>query len=110
MSIYLILALLGAILPTISNIHFYQAYGPGFDILEFIRLANINPASESLSRDLLIGSSAVFFWIVTESNRLKMKYLWLVFLSGFTISFAFAAPLFLFFREITLNEMESKAN
>ena len=97
--LYILLALVGAVLPTLSNIEFIKLYGPQFDIRLFIELANSNPAAQSLSRDLLVGASAVTIWIVCESKRLKMKNLWIVLLSSFLIAFAFAAPFFLFLRE-----------
>ena len=103
--VYLLLAILGAVLPTLSNIEFIRSYGPYFDIKLFIELANNNPASQSLSRDLLVGSSAVFLWIISESKRLEMKNLWIVILTTFTIAFAFSAPLFLYFRELRIEEM-----
>tara|TARA_Y100001968_G_scaffold315625_1_gene342428 strand:- start:1288 stop:1650 length:363 start_codon:yes stop_codon:yes gene_type:complete len=103
--IYLFLAILGAIFPTLANIEFAKMYGSSFDFKLFIELANDNPASQSLSRDLFIGSSAVFVWIISESNRLKMKNLWIVILTTFTIAFAFSAPLFLYLRELRIEEM-----
>ncbi len=105
--IYLSLAILGAILPTIANFNFIMEYGRTFNIRLFIELANSNPASQSLTRDLAIGASAVMIWIVTESKRLDMKNVWFIVLSAITISFAFAAPLFLYFRERRLLEIES---
>ena len=103
--VYLLLAILGAILPTLANIEFVKSYGPAFDIKLFIELANNNPASQSLSRDLFIGSTAVFVWIISESKRLEMKNLWIVILTTFTIAFAFSAPLFLYLRELRIEEM-----
>tara|TARA_Y100000766_G_scaffold227154_1_gene200210 strand:- start:867 stop:1223 length:357 start_codon:yes stop_codon:yes gene_type:complete len=103
--VYLFLAILGAILPTLANIEFAKSYGPAFDIQLFIELANNNPASQSLSRDLFIGSTAVFIWIISESKRLEMKNLWIVILTTFTIAFAFSAPLFLYLRELRIEEM-----
>ena len=103
--VYLLFAILGAILPTLANIEFAQIYGPSFDIQLFIELANSNPASQSLSRDLLIGSTAIFIWIISESNRLQMKNLWVVILTTFTIAFAFSAPLFLYLRELRIEEI-----
>ncbi len=82
-------------------------YGSTFDIQKFIELANSNPASESLSRDLFIGAGSIFVWIINESRRLKMKNLWVVLLGTFLIAFAFAAPLFLFLRERRLIEMDA---
>ena len=104
---YLALAIAGAIFPTLANIDFMQQYGPAFDVKLFIELANINPAASSLSRDLFIGATTVLVWIVVESYRLKMKHLWIVLLSTFTIAFAFAAPLFLCLRERRLLEISN---
>ncbi len=103
--LYLLLGILGAILTTLANIEFIRDYGPGFNIQEFIELANINPASQSLSRDLFIGSSAIFIWMFNESRRLEIKHFWFVVLTTFTIAFAFSAPLFLCLRERRLIEL-----
>ena len=103
--IYLLLAILGAVLPTLANIEFARSYGPSFDIKLFLELANNNPASQSLSRDLFIGATAVFVWIISESKRLKMKNLWVVILTTFMIAFAFSAPFFLYLRELRIEEM-----
>ena len=105
--IYFLLAIAGLIFPTLANIDFMMSYGPSFDIIKFIELANSNPAAASLSRDLFIGAGAVTIWIFSESRRLHMKNLWVVIL-GFLIAFAFAAPLFLFLRERRLNELSSE--
>ena len=103
--LYLFLSILGAILPMISNFNFAMEYGSSFDINQFIQLANANPAAESISRDLLIGASAVFIWIVNESRKLKMKNMWIVYVGTFLIAFAFSAPFFLFLRERRIIEM-----
>ena len=105
--IYLSLAILGAVLPTFANIQFMQEYGPGFDIELFVQLANNNAAAQSISRDLFIGASAIFIWIIAESRRLSIKNLWIVVLGTFLIAFAFSAPLFLFLRERRLIEIEN---
>ena len=106
--IYLALAIAGGVLPWMANIAFMQEYGSAFDLKVFINLANANPAAQSLSRDLLVGASAITIWMVVESKRLQMKHLWIVLLSAVTIAFAFAAPFFLFLRERRLAELESQ--
>ena len=103
--LYLFLSILGAILPMISNFNFAMEYGSSFDINQFIQLANANPAAESISRDLLIGASAIFIWIVNESRKLNMKNMWIVYVGTFLIAFAFSAPFFLFLRERRMIEM-----
>ena len=106
--LYLLLAIAGLILPTMANISFAREYGPGFDVIQFIRLANVNSAAQSLSRDLFVGATAVFIWIITEAKRLGMKNILVVIISNFLIAFAFAAPLFLYLRERRLIEMENE--
>ena len=103
--LYLFISILGAIFPMISNFNFVMEYGSSFDINQFIQLANANPAAESISRDLLIGASAIFIWIVNESRKLNMKNMWIVYVGTFLIAFAFSAPFFLFLRERRIIEM-----
>ena len=108
--LYLALAVAGGVLPWMANLAFMRDYGSNFDVGLFIALANANAASQSLSRDLLVGASAVTIWMVVESRRLKMRHLWLVLLSSVTIAFAFAAPLFLYLRERRLAELARQGN
>ena len=103
--LYLALAISGAVLPWLANIDFIKEYGSGFDLGMFVRLANANPASSSLSRDLAIGATAVVIWIVQESKRLQMRGLPWVLLSCVTLAFACGAPLFLYLRERRLEEL-----
>ena len=107
--VYLILAILGAVLPWQASLEFMEAAsGSGFDLQRFIADANINPAARSLSRDLLIGASAITIWIVAEAKRLQVKRWWLALIACFSISFACGAPLFLFLREGRIKELEQE--
>ena len=106
--VYLFLSILGAILPMMANFDFAVKYGNSFDIKNFISLANANPAAQSISRDLLVGASAVFIWIVNESKKLNIKNMWVVYFGTFLIAFAFSAPFFLFLRERRIIEIENK--
>jgi hypothetical protein len=103
--IYLLLAVAGAVLPWLANIAFIRDSGQPFDLGLFVRMANANPAAQSLSRDLAVGASAVTLWMVVESRRLRMRGLGWVLLSCVTIAFAFGAPLFLYLRERRLQEL-----
>ena len=105
--IYLFLSILGAVLPMMANFDFAMEYGNSFDIKNFISLANANPAAQSISRDLLVGASAIFIWIVNESKKLNIKNMWIVYFGTFLIAFAFSAPFFLFLRERRIIEIES---
>ena len=103
--IYLLLALLGAVLPWLANLEFIKVHGGGFDLGLFINLANANPAAQSLSRDLLVSSTAVSIWIVVEARRLKMRGLTATLVLCFGVAFACGAPFFLFLRERRLQEL-----
>ncbi len=104
--LYFFISILGAILPMMANYDFAMEYGNSFDLNNFISLANANPAAQSISRDLLIGASAVFIWIVNESKKLNIKNMWIVYLGTFLIAFAFSAPFFLFLRERRIIELK----
>jgi hypothetical protein len=106
--VYLMLAIAGAVAPWLANIEFVQQYGPGFDLSHFINLANANPAAKSLSRDLAIGATAVFIWMINESKRLQIKGAIPAIASCFVIAFACGVPLFLFLRERRIDELIKK--
>ena len=95
----------GGAFTTVSNIEFVKDYGPGFDVIKFFELATNNPASQSLSFDLLFVASAIFIWMFIESRRLSMRHFWIITLATFSIAIAFSAPLFLFLRERRLLEI-----
>jgi len=104
--VYLGLAIAGGVLPWLANLEFIRTYGQVFDIGLFVRLANGNPAAQSLSRDLAIGATAVTIWMVSESRRLRVRGIGWILLSCVTIAFAFGAPMFLYLRERRLAELE----
>lgn len=108
-ALYLLLSGLGAVLPWLANLDFIQQHGSGFDLGLFINLANANPAAQSLSRDLLVSSSAVTIWIIVEARRLKMRGLLGTLGLCFGVAFACGAPFFLYLRERRLQELSRGA-
>ena len=106
---YLLLALLGAVLPWQANLEFMQTgTGSGFNLSGFIRDANLNAASRSLSRDLIIGATAFTIWIAIEGRRLQVKGWWITLVLCVTVSFACGGPFFLHLRERRLVELEKE--
>lgn len=103
--LYLTLAIVGAALTWQANLAFMQAHGTAFDLGLFVRLANANPAAQSLSRDLAVAASAFTVWMIAENRRLAMKGLPWVLLICVTIAFACGGPLFLYLRERRLMEI-----
>jgi hypothetical protein len=108
--LYLTLAIAGAVLTWQANLAFMQAHGTTFDLGLFVRLANANPAAQSLSRDLAVAATAFTVWMVAESRRLAIKGLPWVLLLCVTVAFACGGPFFLFLRERRLVEMARTAS
>ena len=104
--VYLALSIAGACLTWLATWDFIQTYGSGFDLGLFLSLANVNPASQFVARDLAVGATAVTVWMVLESRRLKMRGLVWVLLSCLLIAFGCGAPLFLHLRERRLAELQ----
>jgi hypothetical protein len=103
---YISLAIGGLLSTQSANLAFVQASGGGFDIADFIRQAGANAAAQSLSYDLLFGSTAVLVWMESERRRLKLRHgLWPILLS-MGVAFAFGVPLFLLLRERHLHAEE----
>lgn len=103
--VYLLLAVAGAVLPWMANLEFMNLHGASFDVGLFVRLANANPAAQSLSRDLAIAASAVSIWMVSEAKRIGVRGIGWVLLSCVSVAFAFGCPLFLYLRERRLAEL-----
>jgi hypothetical protein len=62
-----------------------------------------NPATSSLSVDLLVTASAASVFMVLEGRRLGIRLYWLYVLAAFVTAVGFTFPLFLAARERRLN-------
>lgn len=73
-------------------------------------LVNANPASTFLAVDILFLALAVEIWMVVESRRLGMKYVWLYIAIATFIGISFAVPLYLAMREKHLQATHNDSN
>jgi uncharacterized protein DUF2834 len=99
-NIYLILAILGFVAP---YYFFLQLPGEnGFNMALLIQQISASSILSGTVMDLMI--SVIVFWtyMFAEANRLQMKNVWLYVLATLTVGLSFALPLFLYFRERTL--------
>jgi hypothetical protein len=70
-----------------------------FDVISFVQSTwTTNPYAKSLSCDFWTGAITGTLFILIEGMRIKIKNLILYLLATVLIGFAFAFPLFLFFR------------
>ena len=98
--IYLILAILGLVLPWYYNLQFFSNAG----LLDFVNESSANLAAKSVSLDLFIATVAASIWMYVESKRLDISFIGLYVLRGVLVSFSWAFPLFLFVRETKLEK------
>jgi hypothetical protein len=96
-NVYLVLAILGFIVP-----YFFFLQMPaedGFNLPSLIQPFFANNFMKGAAVDLTI--SVIVFWIfmLAETNRLHMKNAWIYILATLLVGLSFALPLFLYFRE-----------
>jgi hypothetical protein len=89
-TIYLILAIVGAVIPFVFFIMFFLAHS--IDIPVFVRALFSNGASAGFTADLLISS--LVFWLFMFS-RGEPKW-WIYVLVNLTIGLSCALPLYLY--------------
>jgi len=92
-----------------NNIHYL---GGGFAAanVRFWQDTLINPASRSITIDLLFLSVAAIIWMLLEARRLSMRGVWLYVLAGAFIAISVAFPAFLVHRELTLAKRDGSTS
>ena len=88
---YLDLGIVGA------NIHFWQE-------------TLVNPASRSITVDILCLALAAIVWMLLEARRLTMRGAWLWVLFGAFVAMGAAFPWFMVHRELVLEKREASGN
>lgn len=96
--LYIILAIAGAVGTWYFNLQALDG---------FFSQMFATPVSASLSVDILVVMLAFYVWMIAEIRRWGMTWWWTIIMIplSFGIAFAFAYPLFLFFRERAANKM-----
>ena len=79
-----------------ANIHFWQE-------------TLVNPASRSITVDILWLALAAIVWMLLEARRLSMRGTWLWVLFGVFVAMGAAFPWFMVHRELVLERREASA-
>jgi Terpene cyclase DEP1 len=95
-SLYLIAAVIGAIVPYATYFGYLQA-APG--ISGALSLAWATPIAAATLADFTISCLVFWVFVFAESKRLNLKYAWFFVLTNLVIGLSFALPAFLYFRE-----------
>jgi hypothetical protein len=103
--LYLFLTVLGISYTWYYNIQYFQtAENPS--LIHFFKEAQSNFAGKSFGADLTVVVFTFFVFMIPESIRLKIKHWWILLPLTFLIAIAFSFPLFLYMREIALEQRE----
>ena len=103
--IYLVLCVLGTVLPLSPAIHFLVTHQ--FDVGLFIQQAIANAASLTAWLDVIISALVVLTLVTLEGNRIDMNKLWIYVLATVLVGPSLGLPLFLYRRSQRLNSGDS---
>ena len=98
-SIFLTLAVIGAVAPWFFFLKFFGAEGPGGD---FVGALFANGAAGGFTADLLVSSLVFWIFLFAEGTRVGVGKLWLYVVLNLLIGLSCALPLFLWARERAL--------
>ena len=99
--LYLVAAILGAILPLSQLIPFLAAHGLDMPLL--FKQLFANHISAFFGLDVIVSSFVLWLFVFSEGRRRSMRNLWLYVLCNLAVGVSLALPLFLFFRERRLS-------
>jgi hypothetical protein len=94
---YLLLAVVGAILPYIFFFQFVQI--EGFSLLTFVEALFVNGAAGGFSADLLFTSFVFWLFMFVQQTRSKGPKPYLFIILNLTIGLSCALPAYLYARE-----------
>ena len=98
--LYLLLAILGAVLPVSPLIPFLKTHG--LDLKLFFTYLFSNSVSGFFGMDVIVSSVVLWIFVFSEGRRLGMRRLWVYVVCNLAVGVSLALPLFLLFRERTL--------
>jgi uncharacterized protein DUF2834 len=102
--LYLLGAILGAVLPLSQFIPFLATHGLDLKLI-FTSLFS-NGVSGFFGLDVIVSSLVLWLFVFSEGRRLRMKRLWLYVVCNLAVGVSLALPLFLLFRERALDSRQ----
>jgi hypothetical protein len=96
-NIYLVLAILGVILPMSQFAQWSMVNG--FDLKLMGQAMFANQIAGGIAIDALLTAVAIVVFMVFDQKQVKVKYLWLPIAGIFFSGISFALPMYLYLRE-----------
>ena len=107
-TIYLVLCVLGALLPYWQFLPWVVAHG--LNIPLFVRRLFVNRISAFFGMDVLVSAVVLIAFMRVESTRIQIRRRWLPILAVMLVGVSLALPMFLYMREMRLEQLKSPDN
>ena len=104
--LYLLAAILGAVLPLSQLIPFLMTHG--LDLSLFFTYLFSNGVSGFFGMDVIVSSVVLWVFVFAEGRRLGMRRLWIYVICNLMVGVSLALPLFLLFRERALDSQRGQ--
>ena len=95
--LYLILCVLGTVLPCSQLFPFLARHG--FNVPLLIEQLFSNRISGFFGLDVIVSSVVLWIFVLTEGRRQQMKHLWIYLVCNLAVGVSLGLPLFLYMRE-----------
>jgi len=106
--LYLILAILGFVLPFWQLFPFLAEHGLNLPLL--LQQLFANHVSGFFGLDVIVSSVVLWLFVFSEGRRRRMRNLWIYILCNLLVGVSLALPLFLFFRERKLSAVNAEVS
>jgi len=107
-TIYLVLCVLGLVLPYWQFVPWVLANGLNMPL--FLRQLFANRVGGFFGMDVLVSAVALLVFTRRESSRLGVHGRWLPLIAVLTVGVSLGLPLFLYLRELALEQGRTQAN
>lgn len=101
--VYLVLCVLGTVLPYWQLIPFLQRHG--LNIRLFVEQLFSTPVGGFFGMDVIVSSIVLWVFIYGEGRRLGLRYLWAPVAANLAVGVSLGLPLFLYLREARLDRI-----
>ena len=104
-TLYLVLCVLGTVLPYSQFLPFIQEHGP--DVGLFVEQLFATRIGAFFGLDVVVSSVALWVFVVVDGRRLGMRYLWAPIAANLAVGVSLGLPLFLYIRESRLERRQA---
>jgi len=107
-TVYLAFCFVGALLPYWQFVPWVMQHG--MNLALFVRELFVNRISAFFGMDVLVSAVVLIVFMRLESARLNIRRRWLPVLAVLTVGVSLGLPLFLYLRELRMEQIESLSN